>query len=72
MVPNPKNGVFYSFDHKRYQWYESEDPSSPRFWKKVVIIERKTTKIRLCTIKRVQFTGEKVKIIEVLYIKENN
>ena len=34
MVPNPKNGVFYSFDHKRYQWYESEDPSSPQVLEK--------------------------------------
>ena len=47
--PIPKYGVFYSFDHNRYQWYESED--LPRFWTKVVSIERKTTKIRLCTKK---------------------
>ena len=62
---------FYSFDHKRYQWYESEDPSSPRFWKKVVIIERKTTKTDY-VLKRLQSTSEKVIIIEVMYMKENN
>ena len=55
---------FYSVDHKRYYWYESEDPP-PRFWTKVVSIEKKTAKIRLCT-KRVQFASKKVKIKEII------
>ena len=40
-----KNGVYRAFDHKRYQWYEFEDPPCS-FWTKLVNIEGKTSKIR--------------------------
>ena len=46
-------------------------PPPPSFWTKAVSIERKTSKIRLCT-KKNTLTSEKVKIIEVLCMKENN
>ena len=66
-----KYGVYQAFDHKRYQWYEFED--SPSFWTKLVNIEGKTLKIRSQLLKKVHYkTCEKIKIIEVLCMKENN
>ena len=68
-VPNHKNGVYKAFDHKRYQWYEVED--SPSFWTKLVKIEGKTSKIRSHT-KKSTLQVKRIKIIEVLCMKENN
>ena len=64
-----QNGVYKAFDHKRYQWYEFED--SPSFWTKLVNIQGKTSKIRLHT-KKSTLQVKKIKIIEVLCMKENN
>ena len=64
-----KNGVYKAFDHKRYQWYEFED--SPSFWTKLVNIQGKTSKIRSHT-KKSTLQVKKIKIIEVLCMKENN
>ena len=38
-VPNPKNNdVCKAFDHKRYQWYKSEDsPPPPAFGQKLSV-----------------------------------
>ena len=48
-VPNDKKIGFYkAFDHKRYQWYESEDSSQAFGQKLSVFLERKTSKIRSC------------------------
>ena len=64
-----ENGVYMAFDHKRYQWYEFED--SPSFWTKLVNIQGKTSKIRSHT-KKSTLQVKKIKIIEVLCMKENN
>ena len=64
-----KNGVYKAFDHKRYQWYELED--SPSFWTKLVNIQGKTSKIR-SPPKKSTLQVKKIKIIEVLCMKENN
>ena len=51
-------------DHKRYEWYESEDKSCQ--------YRNEDNKNQIIYLKKVQFTSEKVKIIEVLCMKENN
>ena len=64
-----KNGVYKAFDNIRYQWYGLED--SPSFWTELVNIQGKTSKIRSHT-KKSTFKVKKIKIIEVLCMKENN
>ena len=51
---------------------QSQKRTPPSFWTKVVSIERKTSKIRLCTKKSTLLASENSKIIEVLCMKENN